>query len=307
MKKSIICLILTTLFLFLINGCNSTTGPTAPKNIPNDIVEPLLQKSTSKVFPLNSGVFEVEAVLSPPAPSPVTVGSPISASVDFGMSFSSIDQICFIFQFQNDLLDPGEWLNYGPIGNNIFGFMNVGPNPQSARTSCLVKGSHCQAIALFLDGQQNFGIQMATGSVIIGSLKIQITGETIFPFAAFNIKGARVKLGDSTSSDQFGVIGRFILSTSSDGLDVLNEEVVVIFDGFSESIPAGSFVREEERFRFIGAPGGITLMEISDGGQFKVRAEGLDLSGLDPNNPIPFSLQIGNDIGETEIQVNTDR
>jgi len=50
-------------------------------------------------------------------------------------------------------------------------------------------------------------------------------------------------------------------------------------------------------------PRGITRMEITDGGQFKVRAEGLDLSGIDPNNPIPFSLQIGNDIGETEIQL----
>ena len=164
--------------LFLITGCEMPKGPTAPKDITNDIV---LQKSTSQTFQMTSGVFEVEVILTPPAPVAVSVGAPISASVDFGMSFSSIDKVCFIFQFQDDLLDPGEHLDFGPIGPNVFGFTNVLPNPQNTRINCLIKSSHPENISVFLDGQEDFGIQMTIGSVIIGSLKVQITGVQILP------------------------------------------------------------------------------------------------------------------------------
>ena len=137
MKRSISSLYFALFLsvLFLITGCEMAKGPTAPK-------EPLLQKSTSQAFQMTSGVFEAEAILSPPVPSVVGVGDTISASVDFGMSFSSIEQLCFIFQFQDDLLDPGEHLDFGPIGPNVFGFTNVLPNPQNTRINCLIKSSH---------------------------------------------------------------------------------------------------------------------------------------------------------------------
>lgn len=122
-----------------------------------------------------SQVFSIEATLSPPAPVAVSVGVPVSATVNFGISFSSIEQVCFDFHFQDDLLDPGEELFFGPfIRGSGFGFVNVSPNPMSDRTSCITS-AHAET-SLFLDGQQDFGVVMNVGSVILGSLTVRITG-----------------------------------------------------------------------------------------------------------------------------------
>lgn len=120
-------------------------------------------------------LFSVEATLSPPAPVLVSVGFPISATVTFGTSFSSIEQVCFVFHFQEDLLDSGETLFFGPfIMGSGFGFINNSPNPLSDRTSCITT-AHAES-SLFLDGEQTFGVTMDVGSVILGSLTVQITG-----------------------------------------------------------------------------------------------------------------------------------
>lgn len=112
-----------------------------------------------------------------------------------------------------------------------------------------------------------------------------------------------MELDRGATGDRFWVRGGFQLGATSNGIDVLNEDVTVIFDKFTETIPAGSFFRDDddEGFQFNGASGGITQINIRDDGRFRVRARGLDLSGIDLNNPAPFSLQIANDLGETEI------
>ncbi len=74
------------------------------------------------------------------------------------------------------------------------------------------------------------------------------------------------------------------------------------FAGYSGTIPAGSFFRkdDDEGYRYDGDTPGIKKVEIRDNGEFRVEARGVDLSGID-NNIVEFSLQIGNDYGETEI------
>jgi len=88
--------------------------------------------------------------------------------------------------------------------------------------------------------------------------------------------------------------------------------VTVVFGGFSKTIPAGSFVRFREvvsgeegaakGFRYKDRIGGVTWMKIYRDGKFRIRAMGLQLSGLDRHAPIPFILRIGDDLGETEVR-----
>ncbi len=132
------------------------------------------------------------------------------------------------------------------------------------------------------------------------------------PFDVFEIKKARVRWHEEANEYRFEVRGRIELG-ESDEIDVLNEGVTVTFgDGFSEMIPGAEFVRDdddgkEEEFEFEGASGGITniKIEIEEDGEedavieFEVKARGLALGSL--TNPVSFSLQIGNDIGETGI------
>ncbi|MFQ5741652.1 MAG: FG-GAP repeat protein [Acidobacteriota bacterium] len=123
------------------------------------------------------------------------------------------------------------------------------------------------------------------------------------PFDVFIIERARVELRDATKY-RLEVRGRFVLGASSDGIAVPYEDVTVTFNAYSETIPAGSFIRDDdddEGFQFNGASGGITQIKIWNDGRFRVKARGLDLSGIDLTNPVPFSLQIGDDLGVAEI------
>ncbi len=121
----------------------------------------------------------------------------------------------------------------------------------------------------------------------------------IVDFSEFEIEQAEYE-SDSEDGDEFEVEGMFVLGTGSDGIDVLNEDVIVTLHRYSQTIPAGSFFRDDddEGFEF---DDGVLQVEIRDDGEFEVKGEGLDLSGIDLTNPVAFSLQIGNDIGQTMI------
>lgn len=145
-----------------------------------DLQWPIMQAAAAP-GPGQANVFEVEAMLSPPPPALVEVQAPITASVDFGMPFAAIDEICFIFFFEMDpfyeLLDPGDELTVGPFpttNNPAFGFTNNTSQMQADRTICLAPGD--PIIDLFLDGREDFGIEMQRGGVLIGGLFVQING-----------------------------------------------------------------------------------------------------------------------------------
>jgi hypothetical protein len=130
-------------------------------------------------------------------------------------------------------------------------------------------------------------------------------------FAAFKVRKVRLKVSEKAYRDRFRIKGSFSLGEGSDGIDPLDEDVTVTFGGFSETIPAGSFVRFLEiitagegtakGFRYQGNVGGVTRVKIRRNGRFRIRARGLRLGGLDRHAPIPFIFQIGNDLGQTEI------
>jgi len=125
-------------------------------------------------------------------------------------------------------------------------------------------------------------------------------------FAALDIEKAGMKLR-GPARDQFQVSGSLDLGAESDGVDVLNEAVIVTFGMFREMIPVGLFRCSDAGKRkciFNDTSGGITNMRITiaeDTLQFQVKAKGLHLSGISPDSPVPFSLQIGDDMGVVHI------
>jgi hypothetical protein len=119
------------------------------------------------------------------------------------------------------------------------------------------------------------------------------------PFANFVVERARVK------PKLVHIRGRATLGADSDGVDPLGEDVSITFDGFTRSIPAGSF-RGRKAFHFRGKFDGarlIVVMQLKRDGELKfaVLARRLDVSGVDLSDPVPFALRIGDDFGETEI------
>ena len=129
------------------------------------------------------------------------------------------------------------------------------------------------------------------------------------PFSVFEIERAHVRLGEGDRY-RFEVRGRFELGTTSDGLDVLddvlNEEVTVTFDGIPLSIPGSDFFRDvdDESFRF--KDGFIVHVRIRDDGTFRVNARGLEGGSIDLPGQVPFSLQIGDDLGNTDIPFDVE-
>ena len=125
----------------------------------------------------------------------------------------------------------------------------------------------------------------------------------LVPFALFDLEQGELVLELGAATDDFEVEGSFELASTSSGIDVLNETVTVTFDGFSETIPAGSFVRnsDSDGFEFIGVAGGITRLLISDDGSFQVQGRDLDLGSIVTTDPVFFSLRIGDDVGKTNI------
>ena len=142
--------------------------------------------------------------------------------------------------------------------------------------------------------------------IVVDGLTLQVpsgaSGFVPTPFVFLVLGEAKVELTEE-SEDEFEVKGEFALMFDSNGIDVLSEAVTVTFGGFRQTIPGGSFVRDEddEGFVFEGDPPGIKKIEIDDEGTFEVKAKDLDLSGLDLNVPVSFTLQIGDDVGAAEI------
>ena len=132
-------------------------------------------------------------------------------------------------------------------------------------------------------------------------------------FAAIDIGQAQVNI-TGADQGQFNVQGSLELGDESNGINVLNEDVIVTFNGFSETIPSGKFSCSEKRegktkCEFKNTSGGITEIGIviaKGKVEFQVQGQGLDVAGTDINSPVPFSLQLGDDLGTTEIRLGPE-
>ncbi|MFQ5650824.1 MAG: hypothetical protein ACE5IY_12855, partial [bacterium] len=117
---------------------------------------------------------------------------------------------------------------------------------------------------------------------------------------------ARVETDDDPGDHEFEIKGTFVLGALSNGIDVLNEEVLVRFSTFEQTIPAGSFERHDEGFRFTGNSSGIERLDIDDDGEYRVEGHELDLSHISFPSDVNFVLEIGDDLGEWDIPFDQD-
>ena len=125
----------------------------------------------------------------------------------------------------------------------------------------------------------------------------------VMPFALFAVENGRLELDQGAATDKFELEGNLQAADTSNGIDVANEQVIVTFDGYTETIPAGSFVRnsDDDSFEFTSVAGGITQVRIKDDGRFRVQGKDLDLGNLVTSDPVFFSLRIGDDVGGTDV------
>ena len=128
---------------------------------------------------------------------------------------------------------------------------------------------------------------------------------TEIPFDPYVV--TKLKIDKRPGKGTFEFRGAFGLGAASDGIDPLTEEVTIELDGFSLTIPAGSFrLRGRHNFKFNGVIGGVRInaeLKAPRGGgrrhrlwTFKFKGKDADLSSV--ANPVDTVLLIGDDIGE---------
>ena len=215
------------------------------------------------------------------------------------------------------------------VSIEAFRFFPPGPATLVAYdASGAVVGSSTEAAPLFFilsvsassSPITKIGITVPPGSTYFDNLTITyITELTDIPFDDFTVKKAEIEFADEDDDDddydgddeddddgdKFEVEGSFTLGADSDGIDVATEEVIVGFGTFSQTIAAGAFIREDDHEGWEFDDGNLKVT-IRDEGEFEVKGRDIDLSGTDASSPVDFSLQIGDDLGDTTIELDDD-
>ncbi|QPJ64332.1 MAG: HYR domain-containing protein [Candidatus Nitrohelix vancouverensis] len=129
------------------------------------------------------------------------------------------------------------------------------------------------------------------------------------------------KDNDRGPKDWLQIDGKFTEFSNGDGLNWLTDPVVITLNGFTWNLPPGSFTvkggdrdkdKDKDRDRGVtytykGGHSGLTEVKVDRNGKFKLKVKRTDLSGLSYSTPIPFSVTVGNDFGETDVSFNTRR
>lgn len=131
---------------------------------------------------------------------------------------------------------------------------------------------------------------------------------------AATVQITKAKVKTKRGKTDLDIKGRLTLGIESDGINPLDEDVTVSIGGFVQTIPAGSFFRKEDddddddddrsekrNFRFEGSSGGITRIDIREDGKFRIKGKRIDFGTTNFDNPVPFSIQIGNDLAQTDV------
>jgi hypothetical protein len=115
------------------------------------------------------------------------------------------------------------------------------------------------------------------------------------------------KDNDQGAKDWLQIAGTLTEFSNGDGLNFLTDPVTIVLNGFTWNLPPGSFVLDKGDYKYKGGRTGLTEVKVKSNGKFKLKAKRMDLSGLPFATPIPFSVTIGNDFGETDVTFNTRR
>ena len=187
-----------------------------------------------------------------------------------------------------------------PTSQNVLAVWTAGDGLSGidSKSGTVAKGSSIDTVS---QGPNTFTV---TASDLAGNTTMVTQFySVVIPFALFEVEKGSLELEQGAATDAFELEGRLKSADASNGIDVPNEKVSVTFDGFTEAIPAGSFVRnsDDDGFALIDIAGAITRVQIGDNGRFQVRGSGLDLGSIVTNEPVFFSLGIGDDVGDTNI------
>ena len=150
------------------------------------------------------------------------------------------------------------------------------------------------------------------GAAETGTAEVTVTAEAVIYEIAVTKARVRLDRRHRPSRDRFDVEGRLPL----DLLALLDpaEIVTIEFEGFAAlEIPAGALVRRDRRrthmWRFTAGrrSSGIRKFELHDDGRFKiqVRDVSFSLSPADFPRALDFSITLGSDVGETEIEFDS--
>jgi CSLREA domain-containing protein len=121
--------------------------------------------------------------------------------------------------------------------------------------------------------------------------------------ATLVISRAEVVIQEVEGEDQFEIEGSV---GSANGLDLLTEEVAVTFGTYILVIPAGAFEADgEEAFKYESEENDIVI-RIQVAGVFKIEVRGIDLSGVNLATPVPFALEIGDELGTVTVPFDED-
>ena len=173
--------------------------------------------------------------------------------------------------------------------------------------------------AMYVSGQTNSTDFPTTATSVQPALaggfdsfvtKIDAEIATATPFAAFNVKKAKIEIDDG----EFKIKGKFTLGASSDGIDPANEDVTFELaggtGGVSVTIPGGAGnVNHKGKYKFKGTIGGIELAvtikpKKNNKFDYKIKGENADLTGI--TNPATVALAVGDDEGSSVVTAKID-
>jgi hypothetical protein len=104
--------------------------------------------------------------------------------------------------------------------------------------------------------------------------------------------------------DKLEVKGRYSEFANGDGLGFTSDPVTIILGGvINQTLPAGSFVQKvkdgKTEWKYKGPKSGLRDVTFDSEGKFKIKVERIDLTGVPSSSPVPLSITIGNDSGDT--------
>lgn len=122
--------------------------------------------------PLGVSSGQQSVKIRPKAPTMVAVGTPIEAKIKVKDISPTASLVCIEFQFEGDMLDPGEGLLID-LGSSAgaFGATNVSAVPEASRQLCTAQ---TEQLAAFVDGRETVAVTMEWGSVTVADATVLI-------------------------------------------------------------------------------------------------------------------------------------
>lgn len=124
------------------------------------------------------------------------------------------------------------------------------------------------------------------------------TNYILATFEALKVKEGELKL--EAPQIKLKIEGKFILNNNSNGIDPVNEHVVIQINRQTLAlIPPGSFIQNGSKYQFSNGQLTIKFKVSGNKVEFEIKFHQLEVIGID--NPLRVGIAIGGDFGSTRI------